>query len=90
MTARLWFGVAVLGVLAASLALMVADAVVGEDWPGWDEGWAVIVFPLGVPLAVASGLTVAPKSSQASRVAVVTAAVWAWGAVLFLAWLALG
>ena len=90
MTARLWFGAAVLGVLAASLALMVADAVVGEDWPGWDEGWAVVVFPLGVPLAVACGLAVAAEGSQGSRVAVVTAAVWAWGAVLFLAWLAFG
>jgi hypothetical protein len=90
MTARLWLGAAVLGVLAASLALMVGDAVVGGDWPGWDEGWAVIVFPLGVPLAVASGLELVPQASKASRVAVVTAAVWAWGALLFLVWLAFG
>jgi hypothetical protein len=90
MTARLWFGAAVLGVLAASLVLMVADAAVGEDWPGWDEGWAVILFPLGIPLAVATGLGAAARASEAWRVAVVTVAVWAWGAVVFLAWLALG
>jgi hypothetical protein len=90
MTARLWLGAAVLGVLALSLALMVSDAAVGGDWPGWDEGWAVVVFPLGVPLAVASGLALAAEASKASRVAVVTAAVWAWGAILFLVWLAFG
>ena len=90
MTARLWLGAAVLGVLAATLVVMVADAVVGEDWPGWDEGWAVVVFPLGVPLAVASGLAVAAEASQGTRVAAVTAAVWAWGAVLFMGWLAFG
>ena len=90
MTARLWLGAAVLGVLTASLALMVGDAVVGGDWPGWDEGWAVIVFPLGVPVAVAGGLAVAPEGSEPSRVALVTAAVWAWGALLFLTWLVLG
>ena len=82
--------VAVLGVLAAGLVVMVADAVVGEDWPGWDEGWAVIVFPLGIPLAVARGLAATAEGSQASESRSVTAAVWAWGALLFLGWLALG
>ncbi len=90
MTARLWLGAAVLGVLAVGFALMVADAAAGGDWPGWDDGWAVVVFPLGIPLAVGSGLAVAAEGSQVARVAVVTAAVWAWGAVLFLAWLAFG
>ena len=49
MTARQWLGAAVLGVLAVALALMVADAAEGGDWPGWDEGWAVVAFPLGIP-----------------------------------------
>ena len=59
---------------------MVADSAVGGDWPGWDEGWAVVVFPLGVPLPVASGLAVA-GGGLAGRpgFAVVTAAVWAVG-----------
>lgn len=90
MTARLWLGAAVLGVLAITLALMVADAGAGGDWPGWDEGWAVVAFPLGVPLAVACGLLVTATCTLRARVAAVTAAVWSWGALVFLAWLALG
>lgn len=90
MTARLWLRVAVLVVLAAGLASMVADAVVGDDWPGWDEGWAVLVFPLGIPVPVAAGLAATSHASQSERVLVVTAAIWSWGALLFAAWLALG
>jgi hypothetical protein len=89
-TARLWLRVAVLVVLATGLAMMVADAVAGDDWPGWDEGWAVIVFPLGIPLPVAAGLAATHRGSPGSRVVVVTAAVWSWGALLFAAWLAVG
>jgi hypothetical protein len=90
MTARLWLRVAVLVVLATGLASMVVDAVVGDDWPGWDEGWAVLAFPLGIPLPVAAGLAASSRASQSERVLVVTAAVWSWGALLFAAWLALG
>lgn len=90
MTARLWLGAAVLGVLAVALALMVADASVGGDWPGWDEGWAVVAFPLGIPLAVTGGLIATSAGTFAVRVAAVTAAVWAWGAIVFLLWLAVG
>lgn len=70
--------------------MMVGDAVAGDDWPGWDEGWAVIVFPLGIPLPVAAGLVATNRGSLTERVIVVTAAVWTWGALLFTAWLALG
>ena len=43
-------GVAVLGLV---------DATSGGDWPGWDEGWALVAFPLGVPLALYLGAGVA-------------------------------
>jgi hypothetical protein len=74
--------------LAAAVSLMTADAVVGGDWPGWDEGWAVVAFPLGMPPAVAVGL--AAGGSRLHTVASVTAAIWAWGGVVFGAWLLLG
>jgi hypothetical protein len=74
--------------LAAATGLMVGEAIIGGDWPGWDEGWAMIVFPLGVPLPVAFGLTLA--RSRLQRVAAVTGAVWAWGAVIFLLWVLIG
>ena len=51
---RVAVGVLVLAVLGASLVLMVDDAAHGGDWPGWDEGWALFVFPLGIPVAVAA------------------------------------
>ena len=79
---------AVVGLLALTLVLMVADARTG-DWPGWDEGWAIILFPLGIPLAAAGGLRLAGGASV-RRVALVTAAVWCWGALVFLAWLVAG
>jgi len=74
--------------LAAATALMIGDAVVGGDWPGWDDGWAVIAFPLGMPPAVAVGL--AAGGSRLRTVGSVTAAVWAWGGAVFVAWLLLG
>jgi hypothetical protein len=87
-------GVVVAGMLALLLclafAMMVGDAVVGGDWPGWDEGWAVLAFPLGVPVAVAAATGLLGRSRFRLRVLGVTAAVWAWGAVVFLLWLAFG
>ena len=90
MTLRLGVLAGALLVLGAAFALMVGDAVAAGDWPGWDEGWAVVAFPLGVPLAVAAALALLPHAGYGARVAGVTAAVWLWGAVVFLVWLALG
>jgi hypothetical protein len=60
------------------------------DWPGWDEGWALVLLPLGVPLAVALGLLMSGRRTLTLRATVlVSVAVWGWGAVLFLAWLLL-
>jgi hypothetical protein len=78
----------VLGLLGLALGLMVVDARAG-DWPGWDEGWAVVAFPLGIPPAVAAGLGLG-RAASPRRIALVTFAVWSWGAVLFLAWLVTG
>ena len=73
-------------VLAVGLALMLVDASSG-DWPGWDEGWALVAFPVGVPFAVSVGV----GSRTGDRVdwqlvGVTTLAVWSWGAILFVAW----
>jgi hypothetical protein len=75
--------------IAAALWLMVTDAVSGDDWPGWDEGWALIVFPLGIPLATALGLAVSTEGLL-RRTAAITVAVWMWGAVVFVLWHLLG
>ncbi len=73
---------------AASLALI--DATSGGDWPGWDEGWALVAFPLGVPLALYVGAGVA-KAESPTRVATIgTLAVWLWGAAVFVTWLVVG
>lgn len=80
--------VAALAFLVAAAAVMAGDASVGGDWPGWDEGWAVVAFPLGIPAPVAFGLAVGRTRRQS--VATVTGAVWAWGAVVFLVWLLIG
>lgn len=77
-----------LAMLGLALAVMVGDARAG-DWPGWDEGWAVVAFPLGIPPVVAAGLALA-RAASARRVALVTGAVWSWGALVFLAWFASG
>jgi hypothetical protein len=73
---------------AATLGLM--DATAGGDWPGWDEGWALITFPIGVPLALYLGAGVA-KADSPTRVATFgTLAVWLWGAAVFVTWLVIG
>ena len=73
---------------AASLGLL--DATSGGDWPGWDEGWALVAFPLGVPIALYVGARIA-KAASPSRVAIIgTLAVWLWGAAVFVAWLVFG
>ena len=79
---------AVGAILTVGFLLMVDHAIRGHDWPGWDEGWVVIAFPLGVPAAVAAGIAASRGGSTVLVVAAVTAAVWAWGAALFLAWIA--
>ena len=86
-------GVLVLAVLAASLVLMVDDAAHGGDWPGWDEGWALVVFPLGIPVAVAAAVGVGGEAQRAVRgriILLVTGAVWLWGAMLFALWFVVG
>jgi hypothetical protein len=86
-------GVLVLAGLAASLVLMVDDAAHGGDWPGWDEGWALVAFPLGIPVAVAAAVGVGRKGLRGAGgriIALVTAAVWLWGAVLFVLWFIVG
>ena len=59
------------------------DALSG-DWPGWDEGWTLIVFPLGIPLALWLALR------RGRLVALATLAVWAWGVAVLCAWWLLG
>ena len=74
--------------LVLTAALMITDAAVGGDWPGWDEGWAVVAFPLGMPPVVALGLAVG--GSRLETVATVTGAVWTWGAAVLVVWLLIG
>jgi hypothetical protein len=72
----------------ASLALM--DAIAGGDWPGWDEGWALVTFPLGVPLVLYVGAGIA-GAERPTRVATIGAlAVWLWGAAVFVTWMVVG
>jgi hypothetical protein len=83
----------VLAALAASLVLMLDDAAHGGDWPGWDEGWALVAFPLGIPVAVAAAVGVGGKAVRAvsGRIVVLaTGAVWLWGAALFALWFVVG
>ena len=85
--------VLVLAALTGVLALMVENAGHGGDWPGWDEGWAIVAFPLGIPLAVAAALGVGGRAVRATTlrlVALVTGAVWLWGAVVFVVWFVVG
>jgi hypothetical protein len=82
-----------LAALLLALALMLDEAVQGGDWPGWDEGWVLIVFPLGLPAPVAAGLRLAPSRMRDGtwrRIALITGAIWLWGAALFLVWLTIG
>ena len=90
---RIGVAVLVLTALAGVLGLMVEDAGHGGDWPGWDEGWALVAFPLGIPLAVAAALGLGGTAVRATTlrlVALVTGAVWLWGAVVFVVWFAVG
>ena len=83
----------VLAALGGVLVLMVVDAGRGGDWPGWDEGWALVAFPLGIPVTVAAALGLGGKAVRATTlrlVALVTGAVWLWGAVVFVVWLVVG
>jgi hypothetical protein len=85
--------VLVLAALTGVLGLMVKDAGQGGDWPGWDEGWALVAFPLGIPLAVAAALGVGGTAVRATTlrlIALVTGAVWLWGAVVFVVWFVVG
>ena len=85
--------VLVLAALGGVLLLMVDDAGRGGDWPGWDEGWALIAFPLGIPVTVAAALGLGGSAVRATTlrlVALVTGAVWLWGAVVFVVWLLVG
>jgi hypothetical protein len=70
--------------LAASLLLAGPIDALSGDWPGWDDGWTLIVFPLGIPLVLWLALR------RPRLVAVATLAVWAWGAAVFVAWWLLG
>ena len=72
-----------MGLAASLLFLGPIDALSG-DWPGWDDGWTLVVFPLGIPLV----LWVALRSAR--RAVVATLAVWAWGAAVFVAWWLVG
>ena len=90
---RIGVTVLVLAALAGVLSLMVEDAGHGDDWPGWDEGWALVAFPLGIPLAVAAALVVGGTAVRATTlrlVALVTGAVWLWGAIVFVVWFVVG
>ncbi len=76
--------------LVGALALGVIDATRSGDWPGWDEGWALVTFPLGIPLAlyVSAGIG---RAEQPARVATIgTLAVWLWGASVFVTWHLIG
>jgi hypothetical protein len=81
-------GLALFLVGAASLALK--DATTGGDWPGWDEGWALVTFPVGIPLALYVGASVAKAESPTRVAAIGTLAVWLWGAAVFVTWMVFG
>jgi hypothetical protein len=72
--------------LVGALALGLTDAIRGDDWPGWDEGWALLAFPLGIPLALYVGAGVV-RAEQRARVATIgTLTVWLWGASVYVTW----
>jgi len=76
--------------VAAVFLLMLTDAVDGGDWPGWDEGWALVAFPLGVPLVLGAALAAAGVSRPLRVTAMTTLAVWTWGALVFVLWYVVG
>ena len=92
-TLRTGVVVLVLAALAGVLALMVGEAAHVGDWPGWDEGWALIAFPLGIPVTVATALGLGGTAVRATTprlVALVTGVVWLWGAVILVVWFVVG
>ena len=70
--------------------LALIDATTGGDWPGWDEGWALVTFPLGIPLALYVGAGVARAESPTRIATIGTLAVWLWGAAVFVTWMVVG
>jgi hypothetical protein len=76
--------------LVVAGALGVADIILGGDWPGWDEGWALIAFPLGVPLALYASAGIAKPETRAQVAATGTLAVWVWGAAVVVVWFFVG
>ena len=85
--------VLVLAALAGSFGLMIDEAAHSGDWPGWDEGWALVAFPLGIPVAAGAAVGIgrcAVSAANVRLVALVTGAIWLWGAALFTVWFAVG
>jgi hypothetical protein len=76
--------------VTGAFVLMIADAAGSGDWPGWDEGWALVTFPVGLPLVLAGALAAAGAPRVARTTAAATLAVWAWGAAVFVLWHAFG
>ena len=76
--------------LAVAVVVAVGDVFRGEDWPAWDEGWVLILFPLGIPAVLYLGLGLAGEQRRTSQTAFATLSVWLWGALLFVAWFFLG
>jgi hypothetical protein len=53
----------------------------------------LILFPLGIPVAVAAAVSVGGPAARATTprlVTLVTGAVWLWGAAIFVVWFILG
>ena len=63
--------VLVLAALVGSFGLMLDEASHSGDWPGWDEGWALIAFPLGIPVAVAAAIGVGRSALSVTNVRLV-------------------
>ena len=85
--------VLVLAALGVSFGLMLDEAAHSGDWPGWDEGWALVAFPLGIPVAVGAAVGIGRRALSAANVrlvALVTGAIWLWGAAVFTVWFAVG
>ena len=72
--------------LVGALALWLTDATRGGDWPGWDEGWALLGFPLGIPPALYVSARIAQGERPARIATIGTLAVWLWGALVYVAW----
>lgn len=83
-------GLALALLVVVAAVLMVRDAAVGGDWPGWDEGWALVAFPLGVPVVLAGALAALSVPRLLRSTIGATVAVWAWGAGVFVVWHVLG